>query len=93
MPVSRQCYYCGRKFITSTYGMWEHIENSCEAYKLYLKDNNIINIKNFDTKEPYITNKFYLEDLTESRGIIHKNKEEYTNLLLKKKRLSMSLKL
>ena len=59
----------------------------------YTIDNNIINIKNFDTKEPYITNKFYLEDLTETRGIIHKNKEEYTNLLLKKKRLSMSLKL
>ena len=46
MPVSRQCYYCGRKFITSSYGMWEHIENNCEAYKLYLKDKNIINIKN-----------------------------------------------
>tara|TARA_E500000178_G_C16562539_1_gene547994 strand:- start:260 stop:466 length:207 start_codon:yes stop_codon:yes gene_type:complete len=46
MPVSHQCYYCGRKFITSSYGMWEHIENNCEAYKLYLKDKNIINIKN-----------------------------------------------
>ena len=40
MPVSRQCFYCKKKFLTSTYGLIHHIENNCSAYQDYLKNQN-----------------------------------------------------
>ena len=58
MPVLRQCYYCKQKFLTSTYGLWSHVETKCDSYQEYIKnqaknkiikDSNkklVINIKN-----------------------------------------------
>jgi len=38
MPVLRECYYCKKKFLTSSYGLWSHIENNCKSYQEYLKN-------------------------------------------------------
>lgn len=55
----------------------------------YSIDNNIINIYNFDTINPYINNKFYIEDLKKSKGKIVINKEKHVELLSNKFRLKM----
>lgn len=52
---------------------------------------NLINIEYFDTLEPYVNNKFYMEDLKESKGVIVQNKQKHLELLAKKKRLSLRL--
>ncbi len=36
MPVARICPYCNKKLLTSSYGMWEHIQNKCIIYKKML---------------------------------------------------------
>ena len=38
MPVLRECYYCKKKFLTSSYGLWTHIENNCKSYQEYIKN-------------------------------------------------------
>tara|TARA_X000000950_G_C13391144_1_gene448254 strand:- start:17 stop:241 length:225 start_codon:yes stop_codon:yes gene_type:complete len=62
MPVLRECYYCKKKFLTSSYGLWSHIENNCKSYQEYIKNQAKgkiikesskklkINIKNLDNE-------------------------------------------
>ena len=53
MPVSRECFYCKKKLLTSTYGLVFHMENECLPYQDFLKKQkakHINNIKNINEK-------------------------------------------
>lgn len=53
MPVSRECFYCKKKLLTSTYGLVFHMENECLPYQDFLKnqesENKNINEKTSET--------------------------------------------
>ena len=38
MPVARICPYCNKKMLTSSYGMWEHIQKCIVYKKMLLKE-------------------------------------------------------